>query len=152
MRLKLVFPLLVALLIPAALLAENPQTSRAPVLFAEVNNSGDVTLFLAVYNDGEAILARKDADEPDGELCTSFIPAGDLANYETTLREVGALRLRDAASEPDFLRKTVTFFAGPDQQGRAHSNSFTYYRIEGPYLTVQQTLARIISNHFRSCL
>jgi hypothetical protein len=152
MRRLSVFLLFLAFLAPAALLADNSETSRAPVLIAEVSRPGDVRLLLMVYNDGEAILTRKDADEPDGELCSTFLPADFLAALEDTLRDAGALRLRDAEVIPDLTRKTISFFAGPDQQGRTHGNTFSYSRAEGPYLIVARAVSTVIDSHFGFCI
>ena len=152
MRRLSAFLLLLAFLAPAALLADKSETSRAPVLIAEISRPGDVRLLLMVYNDGEAILARKDADEPDGEICETVLPADFLAALEDTLRDAGALRLRDAEVIPELTRKTISFFSGPDQQGRTHGNTFGYSRAEGQYLTVARAVSTVIDDHFGFCI
>lgn len=152
MRSKLVFlfPLL-ALLVSASLQAQAPP-SRSPVLLAEINLNGDVRLLLTLYNDGEAILARKDADEPDGEICSAIVPADYLEAFESTFREAGALHLQDAEPIPNVSRKTISFFIGPDKPGRTHGNTFSYYRAEGPYLPIARALSAVIDDHFRGCI
>jgi hypothetical protein len=156
MRLKLRFlPLFLALLAPAALLAADPhsqQAARAPVLLAEINNNGDVRLTLTVYNDGEAILARKDPDEPDGEICSALMPADDVEALANTLHEAGALHLPNADPVSNTSRKTISFFIGPDQPARTRGNTFSYYRAEGPYLDVALAINEVIIHHFGGCI
>ncbi|HEX5717447.1 MAG TPA: hypothetical protein VF179_14915 [Thermoanaerobaculia bacterium] len=151
MRVRSIFLLLVALLSPSTLMAENQQPSRAPVVLVEINSNGDVRLLLAVYNDGEAILARKDTTHPEGEICIAAVPAEALAVLEETLRDAGALRLDDAIEIAGLTRKTISFFAGPDQHGRTHGNTFGYSRAEGPYLIVARAVQDVLNNHFGGC-
>lgn len=156
MKLKLaLFLSLFALLTSAALRADdqhNGKTSRSPVLLVEVNNSGDVRLLLTVYDDGEAILARKDGDEPDGEICSATMSPADLEAFESTLQEAGALHLTDASPVPNVTRKTVSFFAGPDYPGRTHGNTFSYSRAEGPYLVIARAISELIGKNFGGCI
>jgi hypothetical protein len=154
LKLALLLPFL-ALLTSATLRADdqhNGKTSRSPVLLLEVNNSGDVRLLLTVYDDGEAILARKDGDEPDGEICSTTISAADLEVFENTLRDAGALHLPDTSPVPDVTRKTVSFFAGPDYPARTHGNTFSYYRAEGPYLVIARAMSELIGENFGDCI
>jgi hypothetical protein len=155
MRVKLAFLLsLFSLLSPATLLAhdeDEQRNSRAPVLLVEINNRGNVLLMLTVYDDGEAILARKDEDAPNGEICSSIVPAADLEVLGSTLRAAGALRLPDVDPVPNSTRKTVSFFIGADEHSRTHGNTFSYSKAEGPYLTVAQAISKLISNNFQNC-
>jgi hypothetical protein len=156
MKIKLAFLLsLLALLAPAALRADDPpepRNSRSPILIAEINNIGDVRLLLTVYNDGEAILARKDGDEPDGEICSTIVPAAGLETLKSKLSEAGALHLVDAAPDSSTSRKTISFFIGPDHGGRTVGNTFGYSRAEGPYLAVAQALGTLIVENFGGCV
>lgn len=157
MRVKLALLLsLVSLLSPATLLAHDDddggqRNSRAPVLLVEINSSGSVLLMLTVYDDGEAILARKDADAPDGEICSSIVPADGLDVLGSTLRAAGALRLPDAPTVPNSTRKTISFFIGADEHSRTHGNTFSYSKAEGPYLTVAQAISKLIADNFQNC-
>lgn len=163
MRFKLAFLLsLFTLVTPFTLLADgsnghgghNSQQAagRAPVLLVEVNNSGDVRLTLAVYDDGEAILARKDPDEPDGEICSAIVPAAGLKTLSRALLQAGALRLRDGNPAPNLTRKTVSFFIGSDRRTWTFGNTFNYYSAEGPYLPIAQAIGELINNNFGGCI
>jgi hypothetical protein len=156
MKIKLAFLLsLLTLLAPATLRADDPpqqRNSRSPILVAEINNNGDVRVVLTVYNDGEAILARKDTDEPDGEICSAIVPAAGLETLKSKLSEAGALHLEDAASDPSTSRKTISFFIGPAHGGRTVGNTFGYSRAEGPYLVVAQALGALIAENFGGCI
>jgi hypothetical protein len=156
MRSKLPFLFLaLSLVTPGILLADDHhggRTSRSPLMVAEVNNNGDVRVLLTVYDDGEAILARKDTDEPDGEICTANVPAAYLEALEDTLRSAGALHLDDAEAVPNLTRKTISFFVGPDHSARTRGNTFSYSRAEGPYLIVAQAVSAVITDHFGGCI
>lgn len=148
------FLTILALLAPASLRADeqNQPKSRSPFLLVEVNNNGDVRLLLTVYDDGEAILARKDGDEPDGEICAANVPADYLKAVETTLRDAGGLSLKDAVQVPNTSRKTISIFIGPDYPGRTRGNTFTYFTPEGPYLLVAQAISALIRDQFGTCI
>jgi len=145
-------------LISTALLADDHHNhhgrpaGRAPVLIVEINSAGDVRFQLTVYNDGGAVLARKDGDAPDGEICTATIPDAALAVFEDKMDEVDALQLPDQSPVPNTTRKTVSFFAEPGQSGRIHGNTFIYFRAEGPYLTVAQAISELYADPFQDCI
>ncbi|MEA2602186.1 MAG: hypothetical protein QOF89_3178 [Acidobacteriota bacterium] len=151
MKFRFAFLPLFAFLLPAALLADGPHTGRAPVLVAQINNGSDVRLVLNVYTDGEAVLARKDADAPEGEICSATLSAAGLEALENALHEAGALHLGDAVPVPNVTRKTITFFIGADQVGRTRGNTFSYFRTEGPYLPVARALSALLAN-FEDCI
>jgi hypothetical protein len=155
MRSKLAF-LFLALALTAPVLRadsqEDRQTSRAPVMVAEIGTNGDVSVLLTIYNDGEAVLARRDSDEPDGEICVANVPAADLEVLAATLHEAGALHLADAPAVPGVSRKTISVFIGPDYPARTHGNTFNYYRAEGPYLVVGRAISSVLAKYFGGCI
>jgi hypothetical protein len=156
MRSKLAFLFLaLALTAPAVLLAdsqEDRQTSRAPVMVAEIGTSSDVLVLLTIYNDGQAVLARRDSDQPDGEICVANVPAAGLEALQASLQEAGALHLADAPQVPGITRKTISVFIGPDYPARTLGNTFNYYRAEGPYLIVGRAISTILANNFGGCI
>jgi len=156
MKIKFAFMLsLFSLLSPLALRADDQhgeKAGRSPMVLAEVTNNGDVRLLLAVYDDGEAILTRKDNDEPDGEICSSIVPAAYLETLAATFREAGAMDLRDVEPVPGFTRKTVSFFVNPGRSGLTHGNTFSYSRAEGPYLNIALAINALIADHFEDCI
>jgi hypothetical protein len=159
MKTKLAFTLLLlALLAPIAALADDDheghegQSARTLVLIAQINNGTDARTVLLVYSDGEAVLARKDADEPDGEICTTSVPADRLAALSSALWDAGAFHLRDADVVPNVTRKTISFFIADDHGGRSVGNTFRYSTAVGPYLAVAQAVGTLLSQNFGDCI
>jgi hypothetical protein len=144
----------VALLVAAAAPAQEPPNDRvrAPILLAQINNLDDVRLVLIVYNDGEAILARKDADEPDGEICSAVVPPAGLEALRASLHEAGAHHLKDAAPVPNVTRKTISVFIGPEAGGPSRGNTFGYSAAVEEYLIVARALGVVIGENFGDCI
>jgi hypothetical protein len=147
MRLHSAFLLAFVLLAPTVLSADQ-QTSRAPVLLLEVNNSGEVRTTLTVYSDGELILAKRDIEHPGGEICSKTVPVEDVEAIASGLRDAGAMRLSDLDVVPGFTRKTISVFSGPDQHGLVHGNTYSYSRAEGPHVAVAQVVNFVILTYF----
>jgi len=161
MRARLAFAvILFTLLAPAALLADNDhehgdgQAGRAPVLLLEVTVGGSPIVSLAVYSDGDATLARKDADNPEGELCTAVVPAASINELEASMKNAGALRLSDSGPVLAF-RNTVSFFVRDDDDNkgaRTHGNTFSFSNTTGSYLAVAQAINTLVMNNFQNCI
>ena len=155
MKIKLAFLLsLLALLAPLALRADQGEKAgRSPVILAEVNNQGDVRLLAASpRRRRRGHPHEKDNDEPDGEMCSSIVPAAYLEALAATLSEEGAMHLRDVEPVPGFTRKTVSFFVSPGSSGLTLGNTFSYSRAEGSYLNIARAINALIADQFgKSC-
>jgi len=149
----LLFSTLVVTLLGSSVLFASPhQPGRAPILLLESQNSEGVSLLLTVYNDGGSALARKDEDNPEGELCTAQASAASLQTLQSSLRSAGALHLKSQEPNPDFSRKTVSFFIGNGEANRTHGNSFVYFVRQGPYLTIESAILNFIAENFGNCI
>jgi len=149
--------LLLMLTLPSVSYAERKpeqQVGRRLILVLESRKTEGVSLVLTVYSDGGTALARKDQDNPEGELCTATVSAASLQTLQESLRKAGALHLQSQTPVPNASQKTVSFFAGDDEAEGAqpHGHTFVYFLRQEPYLTVETAILQFIAENFADCI
>ena len=160
MKIRLTLTLTLALLAltaPALVVAQ----SRSPhlsLLLVYVRAGGFISpepvQELTVYDDGMAILARRDGIVPAGKVCTAAADATQLTDLQTQLAAAGAFFLPDdpASTLPDGPSSTLTYFVPRPNSGRARANTFSYGgAAAAPYLQADKAVQTLIADLFPDC-
>jgi hypothetical protein len=109
---------------------------------------------LTVYDSGEAVLARRDGQNPTGKVCFASATAARVAELQGQLAAAGAFFLADdpLSAPPDTSTATLTFFVPRPNSDRARTNTFSYGGAASAlYQQCEQAVQSFISDVFPDC-
>lgn len=125
---------------------------REPTLIHDVTGSTLIGPFhqnLVVYNDGLVSFAAASqiiGGGGDGQACTAFIPASEVAELTKALADAGAATLPDRFAFVADLPLTTVTFMKPATDTKAHT--FSFFFGPGGYQQVQTIVNTFIQKHF----
>ena len=144
-----------ALSSPVAAQAEKPHVNMVVVYDKEGGFIvPESVLELIVYDNGSAVLSRRDGLVPTGKVCTTSARAARVAALQDQLAAAGAFFLpsNPLSVPPDTAGVTLTFFVPRPASGRARANTFTYgAQASAPYLQADQAVQSFIADLFPDC-